>query len=293
MKRVGDVFLMYCLLAVVAMAFIVLACSEVAQIPTTPGVAPVEVAEPTASAATPTEPKEGSAKVWAHGAVDVTGPWRGFVCYFWFGEHEQDPAHEPAEVNVKAGETVRYHMPHIKPEPPEHCELQIDVATSCAKSSIIPGLIADGRVKLSCPNPTPTPSPTPTPPVCVEEGPYVQETVWSGEVLKGPCPEEFSTSCKEKCHELGKQKTTWDCKPALTVDVCRPVDCPKPEGLCHVSNKGTDRNMNMVITQHGHRWHANRCPPDLPKSQCSCDNVIAAAMECNPGATNYDCKDVR
>ena len=104
--------------------------------------------------------------MWAHGAVDVTGAWNGFVCYFWYGEHEQEPAHEPVDVSVPAGKTVRFHFPNIRPEPPDHCRVQIDVATSCAKSSIIPGLLADGHVDLSCPQPTPTPTPTPTPPPC-------------------------------------------------------------------------------------------------------------------------------
>jgi hypothetical protein len=146
---------------------------------------------------------------------------------------------------------------------------------------------------FDCKDPEPFEKTRPCDCECVENGPYEGEIVWSGEILKGACPEKFSTSCEEKCHELGTQKITWDCQDPTYKDHCRPADCPKPEGLCHVSNKGDDRNMNMVITRHGHQHHTNRCPPDLPNSQCNCDNVIAAAEACNPGATNYSCKDVR
>ena len=111
----------------------------------------------------PAQSQQGSAKVWAHGEVDVTGPWSGLICYFWWGPHEQDKAAPDAVVNVPAGKTERFHFPRVTPTKPEHCKVQLDVATSCAKSSILPGLIADGYVDIR-----PCPTTTPTPPPCVD-----------------------------------------------------------------------------------------------------------------------------
>jgi hypothetical protein len=119
------------------------------QSPTTPGTTSgtVTTSEDTPEAATPTG--TASAKVWAHGKVDVTGPWDGFICYFWLGPHEQDKAHPDVVVSVPDGVTKSYDWPGIRADnDPDHCTVQIDVGTSCAKSSIIPGMLADGYVAI-------------------------------------------------------------------------------------------------------------------------------------------------
>jgi hypothetical protein len=265
---------------------------------------PVAAAEPAAvPQAAPAAEGGASAKIWAHGAVDVTGPWHGLICYFWWGPHEQEKAAEDAVVKVAAGETERFHFPDIKSRSPEQCRVQIDVATSCARSSIIPGLIADGYVQIKpCPNPTPTPSPspspTPTPPVCVEEGPYVGDIVWSGVIEEGACPAELKANCTKPCHELGKQTTTWDCQGPTTKTVCRDVDCPKKSG-CHVSNQGGpgDTNFNIVLTSsRPHLRHSQRfgfCPGDLFRD-CSCAAALEAAEACgDPARGGFVCKDNR
>jgi hypothetical protein len=105
----------------------------------------------TQPAATPAG--SASAKVWAHGNVDVTGPWDGLICYFWNGPHEQDKAHADVAVSVAAGQTATYVFPDIKQDSPEHCEVQVDVGTSCDRSSIIPGMLAHNYVKVGeCPD---------------------------------------------------------------------------------------------------------------------------------------------
>ena len=137
-------------------------------------------------------------------------------------------------------------------------------------------------------------------PQCVEEGPYEGETVWSGEILKGACPEQFGTSCREECHELGKKTTKWDCKPDLTVGVCRPADCPVEGKGCHLSNQGApgDTNFNVVLTNsrpHLRHTQQTHCPGDIfPPDDCTCEQALLQAQQCgDPAAGGFTCKDVR
>jgi hypothetical protein len=134
---------------------------------------------------------------------------------------------------------------------------------------------------------------------CVEEGPYVGKEIWDPTILEGPCPETFSTSCEEKCHQLGTQETTWDCQDPTTEDLCRPAPCPPEDTGCHISNQGGpgDTNFNIVITNApAHPIHSQAygfCPGDLFKD-CSCRMARVAAEACgDPAAGGFVCKDER
>jgi len=147
-----------------ALLLVPLACGPGAELPTDPGPDPVAAQSPAVEAeasqpAASPEEEEFWAKVWPHGAVDVHGPWKGLICYFWHGPHEQRWAHDPVEVDVPAGKTQGYPMVPVKPTKPEECKVQVDVAKDCNRSSIIQGLIADGEVHIR-------PCATPTPPPC-------------------------------------------------------------------------------------------------------------------------------
>lgn len=98
--------------------------------------APVAQAQPQAAIG-----GEASATIWEHGAVDVTGPYEGAVCYFEAGPHEQTLLGQQP-VNVGAGQQERYHLPgDINRALGDTC-VQIDVGMNCSRSSIIPGMLA-------------------------------------------------------------------------------------------------------------------------------------------------------
>jgi hypothetical protein len=175
------------------------------QSPTTPASATGVVTtsdDTTPVAATPTGAP--SAKIWEHGAVDVTGPWEGFVCYFWSGPHEQGKAHPDVPVSVPDGATVRFHFPNIKPTKPEHCKVQIDVATSCARSSIMPGMLAhDYKILRECEN------------ECVEAP--TEETVCTECPTGDVRPEDCFRTCTKTIH--------YECKPAEVITFTEPCVC--------------------------------------------------------------------
>ena len=295
--------------------------------------------DPAPSATTTTA---ASAKVWAHGKVDVTGPWEGFVCYFWLGPHEQDKAHPDVNVSVPAGETVSIDWPGIKADSsPEHCTVQIDVGTSCAKSSIIPGMLAHGYVAIKecndciedpvvtvreeCSEWTECPTGDVAPEECyrsrecatitttdykcqddtttiadriekeacvcktscVEEGPYTSE-VWFPEILKGKCPNP-SASCREQCHQLGEITTSWDCKDPSKDPLCRPVDCPEPEGMCFYEIKGSrEANEGELCSNAGGIWD-RWGPADKIQCRIPLPGILDHDFRLTPGQSHPDC----
>lgn len=306
--------------------------------PTSPATAPGVVTSSDTTAATPaTATGTASAKVWAHGKVDVTGPWNGFICYFWKGPHEQDKAHPDVAVSIPDGSTVSYDWPGIKPDnDPLHCDVQLDVGTSCAKSSIIPGMLGHAYIPIKecdecieapvetvvcteCPTGEVKPEDchqtctktidyqckddvvtTFTEPCvcttsCVEEGPYVGDPVWFPEILKGPCPETFNTSCREKCHQLGEQTTTWDCTDPTTDPLCRPADCPPDPGVCYytpdcrVGPTGAcpEYMKRYMCNEQGGEWanwngQNNQCKTSLP-------GIYLSNFRLVPGQSHKDC----
>jgi hypothetical protein len=75
-------------------------------------------------------------KIWKTGVIDATGPLNKKGCYFVNGPHEQDLVAE-LDLYVESG-TKSFGPPPLKSD---EC-YQVDVGDSCARSSIIPGLIA-------------------------------------------------------------------------------------------------------------------------------------------------------
>lgn len=130
---------------------------------------------------------------------------------------------------------------------------------------------------------------------CVEEGPYVGDPVWFPEILKGPCPETFNTSCREKCHQLGEQTTTWDCTDPTTDPLCRPADCPPDPGVCYytpdcrVGPTGAcpEYMKRYMCNEQGGEWanwngQNNQCKTSLP-------GIYLSNFRLVPGQSHKDC----
>lgn len=133
---------------------------------------------------------------------------------------------------------------------------------------------------------------------CVEEGPYTTEQ-WFPEVLKGKCPTP-SASCREECHQLGETTLRWDCTDPSKEPLCRPIDCPKPEGVCYytpdcrntfasvtASTSCPDQQKRLMCQNAGGSWanwngQNNQCKTSLP-------GIYESNFRLVPGQSHTDC----
>ena len=268
------------------------------------------------------------AKVWAHGKVDVTGPWDGLVCYFWYGPHEQDKAHPDIPVSAKAGETVSIDWPGIRADnDPNHCKVQIDVGTSCAKSSIIPGMLAAGYVdikpcKTECvEDPVETISCTECPvgavkpedcyktctktvdykckpdvvttfnEACVCTTSCVEEGPYVGDPvwMSEALPGPCPAQFDTSCHLLGEVTTTWDCQDPTTEPLCRPAPCPPPEGMCFYEIAGgAERSEGDMCLSAGGVWD-RWGPADKVQCRIPLPGILDHDFRLTPGQSHPDC----
>lgn len=202
---------------------------------------------------------ETSVKIWKTGAIDVTGDVHKQACYFKFGPHEQE---------LLASFVIDGPGHYDAPKLPKDTCVQVDVADNCNRSSIMPGLIAVEYVG-PC-----------DPPVC--EGDECQCQPGEIQVVSSETIEGEWGSCDlgasnggERCSECRRNTIittltdgckTWKEEAYETEE--RETECPKV-GVCHVSNKGHDGDVELVVTYkrngEGHIKHMDPdkyCPTD-------------------------------
>lgn len=128
-------------------------------------------------------------------------------------------------------------------------------------------------VECPCPAPSPTPTPEPTP-----------RPTPPPECKPGERPGDECAWVQVECR--------WVCIPPPTP----PPPPPPSGGICHVSNKGTGGNHNLVLSWKPGEDHASHldagkfCPPDH-RGSCSCDQAKADAIACGvPVTGGFTCK---
>lgn len=225
------------LLILAAMAALAMGgCDSKVAEPLSPTVAEPESDGPTQSAvpspeASSVELGTGTAeqvKIWKTGRIDVlSDPFHKLGCYFISGPHEQELVAEIDLLGVGS-----YGPPTLKKDV---C-YQVDVADSCGRSSIMPGLIAVEYVG---------PCDPPPPPSCEEE--------WRPECGEAPCEDEPVLVSEEVIDEF--------------IGECQPVQGEWGPSGCQRSGH---RTIRRTYKQCDTVWFEDELERVIEPCECPC-----------------------